>query len=90
MGRDRSTNPFYSEIARRLSSGGGAWQNELVSKKNKEGPKRKRASSGWKIAGVFWKDGLFGFMAGKVEIVGDIQSPIEDGEHWNPAKNLEK
>jgi hypothetical protein len=36
------------------------------------------------------KDELFGFMAGKVEIVGDIESPIEDWEHWNPAKNLEK
>jgi len=33
---------------------------------------------------------LFGLMAGQLEIVGDIESPIEDWKYWNPAKNLEK
>jgi hypothetical protein len=36
------------------------------------------------------KDDIFGFMAGKLEIVGDIESPIEDWKYWDPAKNLEK
>jgi hypothetical protein len=36
------------------------------------------------------KDDIFGFMAGRLKIVGNIESPIEDWAHWNPAKNLEK
>ena len=35
------------------------------------------------------KDAIFGFMAGKFEIVGDIESPIEDWKYWDPAKDLE-
>jgi hypothetical protein len=31
---------------------------------------------------------LFGFMAGKFDIVGDIESPLPDWKHWRPAKNL--
>ena len=34
------------------------------------------------------KDDLFGFMTGKFEIVGDIESPIEDWKYWDPAKYL--
>ena len=30
-----------------------------------------------------YPDDIFGFMSGKVEIVGDIESPIED---WNTPK----
>jgi hypothetical protein len=26
----------------------------------------------------------------RLEIVGDIESPIEDWKHWDPAKNLEE
>ena len=67
-------------------------------KKNKKGPKRKRAISGGQCRRASSKrsdtdrekEELFAFMAGKVETVGDIESPIEDWEHWNPAKNLEK
>jgi len=33
---------------------------------------------------------LFGLMAGRMEIVGDVESPIEDWKYWDPAKNLEK
>jgi len=33
---------------------------------------------------------LLGFMAGKFEIVGDIESPIEDWKYWEPAKHLKK
>jgi hypothetical protein len=33
---------------------------------------------------------LFGFMAGKMKIVGDIESPIPDWSQWRPAKNLKK
>jgi hypothetical protein len=33
-------------------------------------------------------DDLFGFMAGKFEIVGDIESPLPDWAHWHPEKNL--
>jgi len=36
------------------------------------------------------KDDIFGFMAGKFEIVGDIESPIEDWKYLNPEKGLEK
>ena len=36
------------------------------------------------------KDDLFGFMKGKFEIVGDIESPIEDWKYSDPAKNLEE
>jgi prevent-host-death family protein len=32
------------------------------------------------------KDDIFGFMIGKVEIVGDIESPVVPPEHWNPDK----
>ena len=32
---------------------------------------------------------LFGFMKGRCEIVGDIESPIEDWKYWDPAKDLE-
>jgi hypothetical protein len=35
-------------------------------------------------------DDIFGFMAGRLEIIGDIASPIEDWAHWNRAKNLEE
>jgi hypothetical protein len=35
-------------------------------------------------------DDIFGFMAGRLEIIGDIESPTEDWAHWNPAKKLEK
>jgi hypothetical protein len=34
------------------------------------------------------KDDLFGFMAGKFEIVGDIESPLPDWAHSHPEKNL--
>jgi hypothetical protein len=34
------------------------------------------------------KDDLFGFMAGKFEIVGDIESPLPDWTHSHPEKNL--
>jgi hypothetical protein len=69
-----------------------------VRKKNKKGPKRKQANSGGQRRRASskrtetdkQKDELFGLMAGKVETVGDIESPIEDWEHWNPAKSLEK
>jgi len=36
------------------------------------------------------QDDLFGFMKGKFEIVGDIESPLEDWKYWDPAKNLEE
>ncbi|MGB2590392.1 MAG: hypothetical protein WBG02_04790 [Candidatus Acidiferrum sp.] len=36
------------------------------------------------------EDDLLGFMAGKFEIVGDIESPIEDWEYSDPTKNLEE
>jgi hypothetical protein len=36
------------------------------------------------------KGDLFGFMAGRLEVVGDIESPLADWKYWNPAKNLEK
>lgn len=36
------------------------------------------------------EDDIFGFMSGRMEIVGDTESPIEDWKYWNPAKNLEK
>ena len=35
-------------------------------------------------------DEIFGFMAGQFEIVGDIESPIEDWKYSDPAKELEK
>jgi hypothetical protein len=79
-----------------VSSGGTAWQNEWVSKKKKQAPKRKtrvkkeRRAVALKRSGATRKnDEIFGFMAGKFEIVGDIESPIEDWEYWDPAKNLE-
>jgi hypothetical protein len=34
------------------------------------------------------KDDLFGFMAGKFKIVGDIESPLPDWAHSHPEKNL--
>jgi hypothetical protein len=34
------------------------------------------------------KDDLFGFMAGKFEIVGDIESLLPDWAYWHPEKNL--
>ncbi len=36
------------------------------------------------------QDDIFGFMAGKFEIVGDIESPLEDWKYWDPEKNLEE
>jgi hypothetical protein len=36
------------------------------------------------------EDGIFGFMVGKMKIVGDIESPIPDWSQWRPAKNLKK
>jgi hypothetical protein len=30
-----------------------------------------------------------GFVAGRLEIKGDVESPIEDWKYWDPAKNLE-
>jgi hypothetical protein len=36
------------------------------------------------------EDEIFGFMAGKMKIVGDVESPLLDWKYWNPAKNLEK
>lgn len=36
------------------------------------------------------QDDIFGFMKGKFEIVGDIESPLEDWNYWDPAKNLEE
>jgi hypothetical protein len=36
------------------------------------------------------EDEIFGFMAGKMKIVGDVESPLPDWKYWNPAKNLEK
>lgn len=32
------------------------------------------------------KDDIFGFMAGEVKIVGDIESPVVPPEDWNPDK----
>ena len=36
------------------------------------------------------KEELFGFMAGRVEIVGDIVSPLPDWKYWRPAECLKK
>ena len=35
-------------------------------------------------------DTLFGFMAGRMEITGDIESPIPDWKYWRPAECLKK
>jgi len=35
------------------------------------------------------KDDIFGFMAGRMEVVGDVESPIEDWKYWDPAQDLE-
>jgi hypothetical protein len=49
-----------------------------------------RAASSKRVGTDRAKDDLFGFMSGRMEIVGDIESPIEDWKYWGPAKNLEK
>lgn len=36
------------------------------------------------------KGDLFGFMAGEIEIVGDIVSPLQDWKYWRPAECLKK
>jgi hypothetical protein len=68
-----------------------------VSRKKKQAPKRKtrgkkvRRAVALKRGGATRKnDEIFGFMAGRFEIVGDIESPIEDWKYWDPAKELEK
>lgn len=78
-----------------MSSCGPAWQNGSVVLKKKQSSKRSkgkkpRRSAALKGRGVKRKkNDIFGFMAGKFEIVGDIESPIEDWKYWDPAKNLE-
>ena len=34
--------------------------------------------------------GIFGFMARRMKIFGDVESPLSDWEYQNPAKNLEE
>jgi hypothetical protein len=82
---------------RKVSSNGPAWQNGSVSVEKKQsskrskGKKRPRRSPALKTRGVKREeDYIFGFMAGRMEIVGDIESPIEDWKYWDPVKNLEK
>jgi len=59
--------------------------------KRSKGKKEPRRSITSKTRGVKRKkDDIFGFMAGKFEIVGDIESPIEDWKYLNPEKGLEK
>jgi hypothetical protein len=58
--------------------------------KRSKGKKQPRRSAALKTRGVKRKNNdIFGFMAGKFEIVGNIESPIEDWKYWDPAKNLE-
>jgi hypothetical protein len=71
-----------------------AWQNGYVSKKKKTRAKRGQQhakalrKSASKAKGVKQdKDDLFGFMKGRFEIVGDIESPIPDWAYWRPEKN---
>lgn len=65
-------------------------KKKQLSKRGK-GKKQPRRSAALKTPGVKReKDDIFGFMAGRLEIVGDFESPIEDWAKWNPAKNLEK
>jgi hypothetical protein len=68
-----------------------------VSRKKKQAPKRKtrgkkvrRAVALKRSSATRKDDEIFGFMAGQFEIVGDIESPIEDWKYSDPAKELEK
>lgn len=73
-----------------------AWQNGSVSVGEKQSSKRSKRKKlrrpvALKTRGAKQeKDDIFGFMAGRLNIVGNIESPIEDWANWNPAKNLEK
>ena len=76
-----------------VSSYGPAWQNGSVNLNKKQSSKRSRQKprrpAALKTRGTKRKkDDRCGFMAGKFEIVGDIESPIEDWKYWDPAKNL--
>ena len=79
-----------------MSSNGPAWQNGSVRVRKKQSSKRRknkkvRRPGALKTCGVKRsKDDIFGFMAGKFEIVGDIESPLEDWKYWDPEKNLEE
>ncbi|MHB8500112.1 MAG: hypothetical protein ACYDCG_14345 [Candidatus Acidiferrales bacterium] len=72
-----------------------AWQNGSVRVRKRQSSKRSKSKKARRPAALKTrgvkrkKDDIFGFMAGKFEIVGDIESPIEDWKYWDPAKNLE-
>jgi hypothetical protein len=80
-----------------VSSRGSAWQNDGVGVKKKHSPKRsKKKKQKTQVAALKTspvnrdKDDVFGFMKGRLKIAGDIESPMEGWEYWDPAKNLEK
>ena len=56
-------------------------------KRAKTGGKRRTASGTKRKRLKRDKDDLFGFMIGKIKIVGDIMSPLPDWEHWHPEKS---
>ena len=72
-----------------------AWQNGYMKRKKratvksrkKKANERRKTTPKNKLPKQN-RDDLFGFMAGKFEIVGDIVSPMPDWAHWRPAKNL--
>jgi len=35
------------------------------------------------------EDHILGFMAGRMEMLGDTESPIEDWKYWDPSNNVE-
>jgi hypothetical protein len=80
-----------------VSSSGPAWQNGSVSVKKKQSSKRSKGKKqarrvvALKGGSSPRKEGdIFGFMSGRMEIVGDMESPSEDWKYWDSAKNQEK
>lgn len=58
-------------------------------RKRSETKKRARVVAARKSTPAQRKnDDIFGFMKGRIEIVGDIESPMEDWKYWDEEKNL--
>jgi hypothetical protein len=70
------------------------WQNIYMSKKKVRAKRGKTNAKGRRRSSVKTKplkqnkEDLFGFMAGKFKIVGDIESPLPDWAHCDTEKNL--